>query len=71
MIPNLVGGQRVETRSGRSQSVFNPATGEVIDELGLSTAEEVAAAVKVAADAFPAWAATPPLKRAAIVSTNC
>ena len=67
MIPNLVGGQRVETRSGRSQSVFNPATGEVIDELGLSTAEEVAAAVKVAADAFPAWSETPPLKRAAIM----
>lgn len=67
MIDNLIGGQRVSSKSGRSQSVFNPATGEVIDELGLSTTDEVGAAVEVAAAAFPAWAATPPLKRASIM----
>lgn len=67
MINNLIGGQLVATRSGRSQSVYNPATGEVIDELGLSSAEEVAAAVDNAAAAFPAWSSTPPLKRAAVM----
>jgi len=67
MIDNLIGGQRVASASGRSQPVYNPATGEAIEELGLSSAEEVAAAVQAAVDAFPAWAATPPLKRAAVM----
>jgi len=67
MIENLIGGQRVATTSGRSQPVYNPATGEAIDELGLSSTAEVAAAVENAAAAFPAWAATTPLKRAAVM----
>lgn len=67
MIQNLIGGQRVATQSGRSQPVYNPATGEAIDELGLSSADEVAAAVENAAAAFPAWSSTPPLKRAAVM----
>lgn len=67
MIKNLIGGQLVATNSGRSQSIYNPATGEAIDELGLSSAEEVAAAVDNAAAAFPAWSSTPPLKRAAVM----
>lgn len=67
MIPNLIGGQRVVTMSSRFQPIFNPATGEVIDEVGLSSAAEVDAAVQTAAEAFPAWSATPPLKRAGIM----
>ncbi len=67
MIENLIGGQRVAITSGRSQSIYNPATGEVIDELGLSSVAEVNAAVENAAAAFPAWAATTPLKRAAVM----
>ena len=67
MIDNLIGGKRVASASGRSQPVYNPATGEAIDELGLSTADEVGAAVQAAVDAFPAWAATPPLKRASVM----
>ena len=67
MIDNLIGGQKVASVSGRTQPVFNPATGEEIDQLGLSSADEVAAAVESAAAAFPAWSATPPLKRASIM----
>lgn len=67
MINNLIGGKLVASQSGRSQPVYNPATGEAIDELGLSTVDEVNAAVANAAEAFPAWSATPPLKRAAIM----
>jgi malonate-semialdehyde dehydrogenase (acetylating)/methylmalonate-semialdehyde dehydrogenase len=67
MIKNLIGGQLVATNSGRSQPIYNPATGEAIDELGLSSADEVAAAVDNAAAAFPAWSSTPPLKRAAVM----
>lgn len=67
MIDNFIGGQRVASQSGRSQPVFNPATGEAIDEVGLSSAQEVEAAVQNAAEAFPAWSSTPPLKRAAVM----
>lgn len=67
MIENMIGGQKVASSSGRSQPVFNPATGAAIDELGLSSVDEVNKAVAAAKAALPAWAATPPLKRAAIM----
>lgn len=67
MIENLIGGQRVASNSGRTQPVYNPATGASIDELGLSSADEVNQAVAAAKAAFPQWSNTPPLKRAAIM----
>ncbi len=67
MIENLINNTRVASKSGRTQPVYNPATGEEIDQLGLSSPEEVTAAIEAAAAAFPAWAATPPLKRAGIM----
>lgn len=67
MISNLVNGATVATTSGNSQPVYNPATGEQIDELGLSSVDEVNQAIAAAAAAAPAWAATPPLKRAALM----
>lgn len=67
MIENLIGGQRVLSQSGQTQPVFNPATGETIETLGLSSVDEVNAAIASAAAAFPAWSNTPPLKRAAIM----
>ncbi len=67
MIENLINNARVASTSGRAQPVYNPATGEAIDELGLSSVEEVNAAIDAAAAAAPAWAATPPLKRASIM----
>ena len=44
--------------------MFNPATGEQSAILPLSTAAELDAAVAAAKLALPAWADTPPLKRA-------
>jgi len=67
MIENLINNQRVASTSGRAQSVYNPATGEVINEVCLSSVEEVNAAIDAAAAAAPAWAATPPLKRASVM----
>lgn len=55
MIDNLIDGQRTSSGSGRVQAVYNPATGEAIDQLGLSSAAEVASAVEAAARAFPSW----------------
>ena len=44
--------------------MFNPATGEAIAELPLSTVAELNGAVDAAKAAQPAWGAMPPLKRA-------
>ena len=65
MIKNLINGEFVASASGQSQPVFNPATGEVTEQLGLSSADEMTAAIAVASAAAPEWASMPPLKRAA------
>ena len=66
-IQNAIGGKLIESRSTRTQPVFNPATGEPSATLPLSTIEEINAAVASAKAAFPAWAHTPPMKRARIL----
>src|SRR5690349_1725009 len=66
-INHFVGGQEVAGKSGRFGDVFNPATGEVQAKVALASKSEVDAAVKVAAEAFPKWSATPPLIRARIL----
>jgi malonate-semialdehyde dehydrogenase (acetylating)/methylmalonate-semialdehyde dehydrogenase len=53
--------------SGRWGDVFNPATGERARRVAMGGAAEVDQAVKAAAAAFPAWAATPPLVRARVL----
>jgi malonate-semialdehyde dehydrogenase (acetylating)/methylmalonate-semialdehyde dehydrogenase len=63
-IANAVAGRLEPSRSGRSSFVYNPATGEKIAELGLSSKAEVDAAVEAAKAAAPEWGQTPPLKRA-------
>lgn len=63
-IQNVIGGKHVTSSSTRTQPVYNPATGEAIATLPLSTADELGAAVAAAKAALPGWAATPPLKRA-------
>jgi malonate-semialdehyde dehydrogenase (acetylating)/methylmalonate-semialdehyde dehydrogenase len=67
MIGNWVDGQKVSVVSSRTAPVFNPATGAVAREVSLSSAAQVEAAVTSAARAFPAWSATPPIKRARVM----
>jgi malonate-semialdehyde dehydrogenase (acetylating)/methylmalonate-semialdehyde dehydrogenase len=62
-IQNAIGGRKVTSASRRTAPVYNPATGEQIATLPLSTAAEVSAAVDAAREAAIAWGATPPLKR--------
>jgi malonate-semialdehyde dehydrogenase (acetylating)/methylmalonate-semialdehyde dehydrogenase len=66
-IENAVAGKRYTSDSGRRSPVFNPATGEQIAELPLSTLSEINAAVAAAKAAFPAWSATTPMKRARVM----
>ena len=52
---------------GKSQPVYNPATGEEIGSVVLSGSKSVNEAVKAAKAALPEWANTPPLKRARVM----
>lgn len=53
--------------SGASVPSYNPASGTQTGVVALATPDEVDAAVRAAAAAFPAWAQTPPLKRARVM----
>ncbi len=63
-----IGGKPVASRSGRRQPVYNPATGAVARQVALASVAEVNAAVAAAKAAFPAWADTPPIRRARILN---
>ncbi|WDR01860.1 CoA-acylating methylmalonate-semialdehyde dehydrogenase [Devosia algicola] len=66
-IQNAINGALVTSKSQRQAAVFNPATGEQSASLPLSTTTEIDAAVASAKAAHPAWANTPPMKRARIM----
>ncbi|HMQ91575.1 MAG TPA: CoA-acylating methylmalonate-semialdehyde dehydrogenase [Amaricoccus sp.] len=66
-LTHYIGGETVAGRSGRFADVFNPATGNVEKRVPLASTEEVGAVVAVARAAWPAWARTPPLRRARIL----
>ncbi|MBE7941643.1 MULTISPECIES: CoA-acylating methylmalonate-semialdehyde dehydrogenase [Ramlibacter] len=66
-IEHWVGGKVVPGQSGRRADVFNPATGQVTGRVALASTAEVDAAVANAKAAFPAWADTPPIRRARIM----
>jgi len=60
---NYVGGRWVDSTARESLDVCNPSTGAVIAKVPLSSPAEADDAVSAAAEAFPAWAATPVAKR--------
>jgi len=49
------------------QDVYNPATGAVVAQVCLGAEADVTAAVEAAKAAFPAWSATSPAKRGAVM----
>ena len=63
-LKNYVGGNWVETEASKRLDVTNPATGEKLAEVPLSSREDVDRAVRAAREAFPGWRRTPPLERA-------
>ncbi|MBV8657383.1 MAG: CoA-acylating methylmalonate-semialdehyde dehydrogenase [Burkholderiales bacterium] len=62
-----INGQEVAGISGRFADAYNPAQGEVVARVPLATEAELGAAVAAAHAAFPAWSATPPLRRARVM----
>ena len=65
-IGHYIGG-RHHAGSGAGVPSYNPASGARTGTIALATPDEVDAAVKAAEAAFPAWAQTPPLKRARVM----
>ncbi len=63
-VRNFIDGDLADAADGATDSVVNPATGEVFAEAPLSTAEDVDRAVRAARRAFDGWAATTPGERA-------
>jgi malonate-semialdehyde dehydrogenase (acetylating)/methylmalonate-semialdehyde dehydrogenase len=66
-IAHLINGQTVSGGS-RIAPVFDPATGDVSAQVQLADKLTVEAAIANAQAAYPAWRATPPLKRARVMS---
>lgn len=66
-INHYINGQITPGESDRKQDVFNPATGAVTGEVTLAGASDVDRAVAAAGAAFPAWADTPPIRRARVM----
>jgi malonate-semialdehyde dehydrogenase (acetylating)/methylmalonate-semialdehyde dehydrogenase len=67
-VGHFIDGHAVPSRSGRRQAVFNPSTGAVARQVVLASVDEVNAAVAAARAAFPAWADTPPIRRARVMN---
>ncbi|HEX4750065.1 MAG TPA: CoA-acylating methylmalonate-semialdehyde dehydrogenase [Bryobacteraceae bacterium] len=66
-VTHWIGGKPVESQSGRSGTVWNPATGEAQASVDFAGAEDVDYAVAVAKAAFPEWRATPLSRRSEVM----
>ncbi|KML01816.1 CoA-acylating methylmalonate-semialdehyde dehydrogenase [Rossellomorea marisflavi] len=66
-VKNYIGGRWIESASENTEIVYNPATGEEIAIVKLSTREEVNEAVEVAHEAFKSWSQVPVPKRGRIL----
>ena len=67
-IPHWIDGKTVAPVGTRTQDVFNPALGAVARQVALASVADVDAAVASARAAWPAWADTPPLRRARVMN---
>jgi malonate-semialdehyde dehydrogenase (acetylating)/methylmalonate-semialdehyde dehydrogenase len=66
-VQHLIRG-RHSAGGGRTAPVYDPATGRIAREVLLADPDTVKAAVGAAQEAFPAWRATAPLKRARVLA---
>lgn len=66
-LKNYIGGQWIESETARYEDVPNPATGELLSQVPISTKADVDKAVQAAKDAFPGWSETPVVDRARIM----
>ena len=66
-VSHWINGRAAAATSGRSGAVTNPATGEVIAEVGFACVADVDSAVAAAKTAFTEWRSTPLSRRAEVM----
>lgn len=71
MAQMLIGGEHVESASGVTYEVRNPATGEVVDQAPRGTSADVEQAVAAAEDAFKDWSDTTAEDRGKMLMSAC
>src|SRR5881392_2374402 len=64
LLDNYVGGHWTRPSSAEALDVVNPATGQALARVPLSSAADLDAAVKAAREALPAWRAVATIARA-------
>src|SRR5437867_13177448 len=62
-LQQFIGGEWVDSASGKALDVENPANGQVIASVPASDSEDVDRAVNAAAKAFETWQKTTPAER--------
>ena len=66
-VGHFINGKKISGEQNPQLDLYNPALGQSIGKVALGRENEVEQAVKAAKIAFPAWAETPPIKRARIL----
>ncbi|ASK62445.1 methylmalonate-semialdehyde dehydrogenase (CoA acylating) [Virgibacillus phasianinus] len=66
-LKNYVGGKWIEAKSEKTETVYNPATEEVIAHVPISSKDDLDHAVEVANEAFQSWKEVAVPKRARIL----
>ncbi len=66
-ISAFINGEFITSKTDKYQDAYDPSTGEVIAKVPCCTNEEIDLAIKSAEAAYPAWAATPVIKRVQIL----
>ena len=67
VLKNYINGEWVDAQSTETLDVPNPATGEILAKVPISSNEDVELAVRAAKEAFKTWKNTPVPKRARIL----
>lgn len=63
LVPHWINGSAVESKSGRSGEVYDPATGKQTKSVGFANQVEINQTIAAAKAAFPAWRDTSVTKR--------
>lgn len=67
VLKNYVGGEWIDASSEKTEPVYNPASGEIIAYVPISSIEDVEHAVKIANEAFQSWKEVPVPRRARVM----
>src|SRR5690625_7714297 len=67
-LSHWINGSAVASQSGRYAPVYNPALGAQTKQVPLANADEIAATIRAAHEAFPAWRDLSISRRQSIIS---